>query len=711
MYEKKIVEKKEKIESKTKNIEELLSQEISYVKSELSKNIKEYNNTKEILFQLKENFNASLIEYKSKQNLVKEKEQEIESILLKISKLKKKLLISINQSINKKFYNNLQEIIVDKQKEKSLFQFFNFILNILYNISKVKVENIKEINLYNDETEDMKNVFKILKNDNEIRGVILYSYETIQNLNKEESDIYNNIKKIFLNLINELNNEQKQYPIDMLYDYIKNIFTIVDFNNEVKNAKMLLNNLTSEKNTKFIEVKKFQSQIQLNITNKKLFKNYIVTLNSFITRLKEQEIKKSDNEIQTLIDDIEKYKKLITNKCANLNNNFDIMPFLTLESNYSLSDKSLIKVNLVENKKIAETPLTPAKTINEYDNDNINQIQNKKPVIIKSKNNLIMNKNKNNKKINYQNLYTESNIDKKDAKNTKKILFMKRVKNSNENNNLSMNYKTLNKISNKNMHNLTTNDIKYKTQDKKQFIEKSFNKTNKNKFIYKNLKNRNEKSLISKLKSQKITKTKINNMKNNKNLHKLNNIIFNNNTKEYYISQNNKNNNNIIPRKKELIKTFFQGKEKILNLSEKKEEIKSEKNSPPILLQNLNKSENYIIKKNNNSINDKNKFNSEEMNNNLTDIQNNNNKNNRESFYLNDKKDSICDEMISKNLEARDELLKTKNNNYINKLGIRQKIIWSENLYNNKIKQYKNNNKNFNVEKPVDAFACCTSCT
>ena len=707
MYEKKIVEKKEKIESSTKNIEELLTQEISYVKSELSKNLKEYNNTKEVLFKLKENFNASLIEYKSKQNLVKEKEQEIESILLKISKLKKKLLISINQSINKKFYNNLQEIIVDKQKEKSLFQFFNFILN-LYNISKVNVENIKEINLYNDETEDMKNVFKILKNDNEIRGVILYSYETIQNLNKEESDIYNNIKKIFLNLINELNNEQKQYPIDKLYDYIKNIFTIVDFNNEVKNAKMFLNNLTSEKNTKFIEVKKLQSQIQLNITNKKLFKNYIVTLNSFITRLKEQEIKKSDNGIQTLIDDIEKYKKLIANKCANLNNNFDIMPFLTLESNYSLSDKSLIKVNLVENKKNAETPLTPAKTINEYDNDNINQIQNKKPVIIKSKNNLIMNKNKNNKKINYQKLYTESNIDKKDAKNTKKILFMKRVKNFNENNNLSMNYKTLNKISNKNMHNLTTNDIKYKTQDKKQFIEKSFNKTNKNKFIYKNLKNRNEKSLISKLKSQKITKTKINNMKNNKNLHKLNNIIFNNNTKEYYISQNNKNNNNIIPRKKELIKTFFQGKEKILNLSAKKEEIKSEKSSPPILLQNLNKSENYIIKKNDNS---KKKLNSEEMNNNLTDIQNNNNKNNRESFYLNDKKDSICDEMISKNLEARDELLKTKNNNYINKLGIRQKIIWSENLYNNKIKQYKNNNKNFNVEKPVDAFACCTSCT
>ena len=68
--------------------------------------------------------------------------------------------------------------------------------------------------------------------------------------------------------------------------------------------------------------------------------------------------------------------------------------------------------------------------------------------------------------------------------------------------------------------------------------------------------------------------------------------------------------------------------------------------------------------------------------------------------------------MISKNLEARDILFKTKNNNYINKLGKKQNIIWSENLYNNnKIMKYKNNNKNFNIEKPIDAFACCTSCT
>ena len=69
--------------------------------------------------------------------------------------------------------------------------------------------------------------------------------------------------------------------------------------------------------------------------------------------------------------------------------------------------------------------------------------------------------------------------------------------------------------------------------------------------------------------------------------------------------------------------------------------------------------------------------------------------------------------MPTKNLDNRDTLIKTNNKNYINKLGKKQNIIWSENLYGNKVMQYqnKNKNKNFNVEKPIDAFACCTSCT
>ena len=56
------------------------------------------------------------------------------------------------------------------------------------------------------------------------------------------------------------------------YEYIKKIFIIIDFNKEIKNAKKILSNLTSEKNNKFIESKKLQNQIQENTTNKKIIK-------------------------------------------------------------------------------------------------------------------------------------------------------------------------------------------------------------------------------------------------------------------------------------------------------------------------------------------------------------------------------------------------------------------------------------------------------
>ena len=194
----------------------------------------------------------------------------------------------------------------------------------------------------------------------------------------------------------------------------------------------------------------------------------------------------------------------------------------------------------------------------------------------------------------------------------------------------------------------------------------------------------------------------------------MNNIIFNNDTKEYYINQNNKNkNNNIIQNKKELKINILKNKEKILTLSEKKDIDEQKNNNHFHYNQKLNKSENNIIKKDNNSIKNKEHLNTEEISNNFIEIQNNESNNNKESNYLNEKKDSICDEMPTKNLDNRDTLIKTNNKNYINKLGKKQNIIWSENLYNNKVMQYqnKNKNKNFNVEKPIDAFACCTSCT
>ena len=64
MNENKIEEKKDKNENCIKNIDEILSKEISYVKTELSNKLKEYNTIKENLSKFNEKLNETLSEYK-----------------------------------------------------------------------------------------------------------------------------------------------------------------------------------------------------------------------------------------------------------------------------------------------------------------------------------------------------------------------------------------------------------------------------------------------------------------------------------------------------------------------------------------------------------------------------------------------------------------------------------------------------------------------
>ena len=748
MNEIKMQENINKDENQILNINEFLEKEILYIKSESENKLKEYNNIKEKILQLKDTLRKEYKEYSIKKKFVNEKEKEIETLLLNISKINKNLLISVNKSINKKFYNNLEEILGDKQKEKSLFKFFNFTLN-LYNISKVyhleqneniNFDKIKELCYNSTENENNKNLLKILRDETEIRNLILYLLEIFGNLNKEGKEIYNKIKDIFLNIFHELNKEQKQYPIDLLYEFIKNIFLIIDLKNKVDTIKIILNNFIQEKNTKFIQIKNLESSLKEQITNKKIISNYLKTLNSFLFKIREQTSKKVDEKIiKELIEDIEKYKKLISNN-NKLNNKFDLMTSLTICTSYSFSDKSLLKNKFLENKTSKENL-----NLDNYNKNinikNKNKEKTKTVSIIKPKKNniqknyLVVKKdNKNSIKNKFQNINKIINEGKKEPKNNNRNIDLKRSKNGIINDINCFHYKTLNKIvslTKQNFHNIEINKAKFKIQQKKYETEKPFNKNNKSQILNHNSKINKEKFLIPELKSQQIIKNKINKrniraIKENKNIHKLNNIIFNNNTKEYYINKNTKNNqylnisdNNkanktqILHKKCENLST---NKDNILNYSDKKKENELFKNKSLISIENIIKMESSIRNSSNKQKNEEKISKKEEDKNtieiNLEKKENSINKYNKDSLNINDIKDSICDEMISKNLEARDILFKTKNNNYINKLGIKQNIIWSENLYNNnKIMKYKNNNKNFNIEKPIDAFACCTSCT
>ena len=197
----------------------------------------------------------------------------------------------------------------------------------------------------------------------------------------------------------------------------------------------------------------------------------------------------------------------------------------------------------------------------------------------------------------------------------------------------------------------------------------------------------------------------------------LNNIIFKNIIKEPPIKKNNKNKNtpNIIlnnqSRKNKISNQNCFGK----NISKKNEQFKN--------ISNQQKEEGLL--KNNkaflqNEIKNENKQEKEEQikqNEQKNSIEitrpNQENNYNDENAEIDEIKDSICDEIGSKKLSGGNYLIvsNTNSKNYINKLGIQQNIIWSENIYKNKNIQYKPNNKQLNIEKKIDAFSCCASCT
>ena len=732
MNENKIKEKLVQKDVKIQNPKYSLKQEISFLIATYKNKLSEYKIAKENISESKTIFRNLLSELETKKNSIKIKEKEIETYLLKITKLHKNLIISINKTINNKFYTHLIEIIGDKQKEKSLIQFFDFVFNI-YNISRHYISQQLDSNIDKDfiniflekeENKNMKNILRILKDETEIRNLILYLLEVIRNLNKEEKDIYNKIKELYLNIYHSINQEEKQYPIDCLYDYFNTIFQIVDCENQVENEKIILNNFIKDKNTKFVQIKNLETLIKKYNANKKIISNDIEAMNLFLLKIKKI-LENSNNlnisEFMKLIEDI----KTIISKGDKLDKNIDYMNSLSIKTNATCNEKSSLKNSILEIKV----------DIKDFD------------CIIDNSENLENNKNpkgdKTNKsyKINNE-IFSKTNHTYEKINKTYSI-YKNDNKNRNKNNIKSkllgkerevkcFNYKTMNNnlsLIKKSLHNSTTNDIKYKTNQKKQLIEKSFNKIKKTKILNKNRGNRNENRLIPKQKSQIINKIRSSKLNSNsinrsKIIKTLNNIIHSDNIKESYIEKNTNNKYNtsnltyncsvnkekILPKKNNHNRILLQKKEKLFNYHEKTKQIKlitkkSLLNSNSVNLGNK-------IQNNDNKgklreiIKEKERDNSFEIT-----MPNKENVHNEENDDVIDIRDSICDEIGSKNYDNEKGLIRSNTNNYINKLGMRKNIIWTENLYNNKITKYKTNNKQLNVEKPIDTFACCASCT
>ena len=785
--------KKKNLETIIKE-ENLLKKEIKFIQEEYKTKMEEQKKFKDELKAVKNSFNNGLKDYTTEKDLTIEKECEIELLLSKISKLRKKMYLSINQTINKKFYTHLLEISNNKQKEKNLLKIFNFIFNI-YNFSKIYLsiqtnnnsgnDTKMNINNINDKCQSINELLTIIRNETEIRNILLYSYDIFHNLQEENCEIYINIKNSFFELFKEMSGVEKQYPFDFLLDFLKNTFTIVDYEKQVEGMKEILNKLIQEKNAKFIEVKNIESIIRTYNRNIKIISNYLKALKAFYIRIKEQnknnqinnETNKSNNVIKELIEDIEKFRK-ITLDYDKINSNFDAMTSLSFGTNYTLSEKSSIKSSIIdsknnidgnennedENEKNADNKKIIREKNDDKNNDNSNiEIKKIAPNIVSqpkkinnNKKENIETKNKNMRKINQ--IQTNSLENKISYKSNNNNSFLLKRKYQNQKKNVS--------LSKQNIINLTTTDNninkiiqgktqlkqKYPISNKKYTINKkniSFNKESKNKNVLKGSKiNNTQKNLAAKQNAQNLI---------NKEIKKRFNSNLNNNS-----NQNIRRGKNISPNVKSPINSknksqIFESKNKnkIINDCNKANIVKNEKihQAPQNSLQKENKLEEdknssshhntlklmsgydkttekefenrqliissinkYEFNNSNNRYNISKKIEQlkqkePEESIEITMPNKENNNSNEEYFDSNNIKDSICDEMITQNFGTANNLIRSTTNDYINRLGFKNNLLWSENLYKNKAMKFKSNFKKLNIEKPIDTSSCCAVCT
>lgn len=806
----------------TEDQENILKHEIKFIHEEFKNKLEEHKRLKEELKNVKKSFHMGLNDYTREKNLTIEKEQEIESLLSKISKMLKMMSLSINQTINKKFYTHLLEISNNRNKEKILLKFFNFLFNV-YNYGKIYINNKNigndnienddyfiDINKFVDNTQSVHELLTIIRNENEIKNILVYSYDIFHNLQKENEDIYLIIKKSYFELFNEINNTERQYPLDFLFDFMKNNFNIIDLEKQVEELKNSLNKLIQEKNAKFVEVKNIESVIKTYNRNCKIISNYIKALKSFYYRIKDQnninsQRIKNNDAIKELIENIKKFKKLRLDY-DKFNSNFDAMTSLSFGTNYTLSEKSSIKSSVMDSKNNEEINsdneniniyLNPNENKEENHKDNNNKDNsgkssqnkekkiepktNKNKIAINKKDNININVNDINNKNENDNKLMNKMINKSLAN---KSINLNKSKNFNKNNNSYIgkrNNKTLDKknisLSKQNMkvinmNNLTSTDYSTnannKSQIKKQLNTRSFvtyknknpkknssfNKETKNKKLNTN----DQKIFQNKIKAQKTLNNKQVNKRykaNNNSSHNYSNIIKNKNIikisndkfkkkdkekdKDKNISINNKTSTQILESKNtttfdDLSKTKYMKEEsnrtqiekgdknlnpilspasytntiKIYNPSEKNTEKEFDK---PFL---LNSNQKYDFNGNNRyNISKKiEQLKKKEPEDYIEIIMPNKENNvNDEYFDPNNMKDSICDEMISQNFGTANSLFRSTTNDYINRLGFKNNVLWSENLYRNKALKFKSNFKKLNIEKPIDTSSCCASCT
>ena len=548
-------------------------------------------------------FQTHVKEYQNEVKLTLEKEREIEQLFSKISKIKKKRALIMNNSFNNKFYNHLLEIADNPEKEKILKNFFSILL-----IQKQKEERT------------VKELIQILKDKEEIKSLLYYASKIYSDLRINNEKEYLNLKKNFEKYFSEIDeSEKRQYPFEDLFECLNIIFEIIESEKKIKDNNEILAKLTEKKNAKFVEIKIIELKIKEIKKNIKIIQNNIKIICSFIDKFNE---KKKDNltekEIKELLEGIEEYKKQETENLKK-STQFDVITSLTFGTYYTLSEDSSVKSNRLSSKN-------GLNLINSQITNNINKFEIKK---------------------NDYGTDSNSNLETNDRNIKRKV--NEKFKNSDKNNKLKQ--KDINTIKNNNK----TFDNKYAENLKKGKLIKIENKNTLPKH------------------NEKTTDT---------------------------IPTSNKN-----KIKKEEKKVENENKENLkypYNKIKEEKEITSEKKVPYTFtdLNNLGSRMNQLkFREADESI----EMSMPRENVKKLDILNNDN-------FIND--NSVCDEMVSMNYEIAKKNERSTTNDYINKIGVKNNLVVSKELYKNKLFMRRNNNAGkLQIEKSVEASTCCVSCT
>ena len=584
-------------ENKLKTTYIFLTNELNYLmKDKLNPLLEEKKSTK-IKFQ------THVKEYQNEVKLTLEKEREIEQLFSKISKIKKKRALIMNNSFNNKFYNHLLEIADNPEKEIILKNFFSILL-----IQKQKEERT------------VKELIQILKDKEEIKSLLYYASKIYSDLRINNEKEYLNLKKNFEKYFSEIDeSEKRQYPFEDLFECLNIIFEIIESEKKIKDNNEILAKLTEKKNAKFVEIKIIELKIKEIKKNIKFIQNNIKIICSFIDKFNE---KKKDNltekEIKELLEGIEEYKKQETENLKK-STQFDVITSLTFGTYYTLSEDSSVKSNRLSSKN-------GLNLINSQITNNINKFEIKK---------------------NDYGTDSNSNLETNDRNIKRKV--NEKLKNSDKNNKLKQ--KDINTIKNNNK----TFDNKYAENLKKGKLIKIENKNTLPKH------------------NEKTTDT---------------------------IPTSNKN-----KIKKEEKKVENENKENMkypYNKIKEEKEITSEKKVPYTFtdLNNLGSRMNQLkFREADESI----EMSMPRENVKKLDVLNNDN-------FIND--NSVCDEMVSMNYEIAKKNERSTTNDYINKIGVKNNLVVSKELYKNKLFMRRNNNAGkLQIEKSIEASTCCVSCT